>query len=71
MAADLDAQVDQFHIRLPNQGLYTFLAADALNLKDREGGRVVNVHAFAALGVNADGTARSSDFRCLAGVRSG
>ena len=34
---------------------YTFDAADALVLKVREGGRVANVHALAATGVNADG----------------
>ena len=37
------------------QGPYTFVAADALVLKVREGGRVVNVHALVATGVNADG----------------
>ncbi len=36
-------------------GPYTFLAADALVLKVREGGRVVNVHALLAVAVNADG----------------
>ena len=36
-------------------GPYTFLAADALILKVREGGRAVNVHALLATGVNADG----------------
>ena len=36
-------------------GPYTFVAADALVLKVREGGRVVNVHALVATGVNADG----------------
>src|SRR6185312_13077325 len=33
----------------------TFVAADALVLKVREGGRVVNVHALVATGVNVDG----------------
>src|ERR671910_725350 len=36
-------------------GPYTFVAADALVLKVREGGRVVGVHALLAVGVNADG----------------
>ena len=36
-------------------GPYTFVAADALVLKVREGGRVVKVHALLATGVNADG----------------
>src|SRR3712207_1809037 len=38
-----------------DQGPYTFVAADALVLKVREGGRVVNVHALVATGVNGDG----------------
>jgi transposase-like protein len=36
-------------------GPYTFVAADALVLKVREGGRTINVHALLAVGVNADG----------------
>ena len=55
MAAELDAQVEQFRTRPLDAGPYTFLAADALVLKVREGGRVVNVHALLATGVNADG----------------
>ena len=55
MAADLDDQVEQFRTRPLDAGPYTFLAADALVLKVREGGRVVNVHALLAVGVNADG----------------
>src|SRR3954467_1281149 len=55
MARDLDAQVADFRHRPLDQGPYTFLAADALVLKVREGGRVVNVHALVATGVNADG----------------
>ena len=35
-------------------GPYTFVAAAALVLKVREGGRVVNVHALVATGVNGD-----------------
>jgi Transposase, Mutator family len=38
-----------------DQGPYAFLAADALVLKVRDGGRVVNVHALLATGVNGDG----------------
>jgi putative transposase len=38
-----------------DNGPYTFVAADALVLKVREGGRVVGVHALIATGVNADG----------------
>ncbi len=55
MAKDLDAQVADFRHRPLDQGPYTFLAADALVLKVREGGRVVGVHALVATGVNADG----------------
>jgi putative transposase len=55
MAKDLDAQVADFRHRPLDAGPYTFVAADALVLKVREGGRVVNVHALVATGVNADG----------------
>jgi transposase-like protein len=55
MARDLDEQVEAFRTRPLDAGPYTFLAADALVLKVREGGRVVNVHALIAVGVNADG----------------
>ncbi|MEV0106648.1 IS256 family transposase [Nocardia sp. NPDC050799] len=55
MAADLDAQVEAFRTRPLDQGPYTFVAADALVLKVRENGRVVNVHALIATGVNAEG----------------
>ncbi len=55
MAADLDEQVAAFRSRPLDAGPYTFLAADALVLKVREAGRVVNVHALIAVGVNADG----------------
>jgi transposase-like protein len=55
MARDLDAQVADFRHRPLDAGPYTFVAADALVLKVREGGRVVGVHALVATGVNADG----------------
>ena len=55
MAKDLDAQVEAFRTRPLDAGPYTFLAADALVLKVREGGRTVNVHALLATAVNADG----------------
>src|ERR1700712_2675096 len=55
MAAELDEVVEQFRTRPLDAGPYTFLAADALVLKVREGGRVVNVHALVAVGVNGDG----------------
>src|SRR3954453_22436949 len=56
MAAELDEHVEQFRTRpLADAGPFTFVAADALGLKVREGGRVVPVHALVATGVNADG----------------
>ena len=55
MAKDLDEQVEAFRTRPLDAGPYTFLAADALVLKVREGGRTVNVHALVATAVNADG----------------
>ena len=56
MAKDLDGHVEQFRTRrLEDAGSFTFLAADALVLKVREGGRVVGVHALVATGINADG----------------
>ena len=56
MAGDLDEHVDAVpHPAAGDAGPYTFVAADALVLKVREGGRVVNVHALVATGVNADG----------------
>jgi transposase-like protein len=55
MAKDLDAQVEAFRTRPLDAGPYTFLAADALVLKVREGGRTVNVHALVATAVNAEG----------------
>jgi putative transposase len=55
MARDLDEQVAAFRTRPLDAGPDTFLAADALVLKVREGGRVVNVHALLAAGANGDG----------------
>ena len=50
MARDLDEQVEVFRNRPLDAGPYTFVAADALVLKVREGGWVVNVHALLAAG---------------------
>jgi transposase-like protein len=55
MAKDLDEQVETFRTRPLDGGPYTFVAADALVLKVRENGRIANVHALLATGVNADG----------------
>src|SRR5918994_1356906 len=55
MAKDLDAQVEAFRTRALDAGPYTFIAADALTMKVREAGRVVNVACLVATGVNAEG----------------
>lgn len=56
MAADLDEHVDQFrHRPLSDAGPFTFVAADALTMKVREGGRVINAVVLVATGVNGDG----------------
>ena len=56
MAADLDTQVTAFRSRpLAEAGPFTFVAADALTMKVREDGRVVNAAVLVATGVNADG----------------
>ena len=56
MAAELDEQVADFrHRSLVEAGPFTFVAADALTMKVREGGRVVNTVVLIATGVNGDG----------------
>ncbi|MGE9783435.1 IS256 family transposase [Janibacter sp. G368] len=56
MASDLDQIVEDFrHRPLADAGPFTFVSADALTMKVREGGRVVNAVALIAVGVNADG----------------
>jgi putative transposase len=55
MARELDEHVESFRSRPLEEGPYTFVAADALTMKVREGGRVVAVHVLVATGVNADG----------------
>jgi len=55
MAGHLDTQVAAFRERPLDAGPYTFVWVDALTVKVREHGRVVNVHALVATGVNADG----------------
>jgi len=55
MAQDLDEQVHAFRTRPLDAGPYTFVAADALSVKVREGGRVVNIAVMVATGVNSDG----------------
>ncbi len=55
VAKDLGAQVEAFRTRRLDSGPYTFVAADALVTEVREDGRVVDVHAMLAVGVNVDG----------------
>jgi transposase-like protein len=56
MATDLDEQVTAFRTRsLTDAGPFTFVAADALTMKVREAGRVVNAVVLVATGVNGDG----------------
>ena len=56
MAADLDEQVKAFRTRrLDESGPFAFVAADALTMKVRENGRVVNAVVLVATGVNTDG----------------
>jgi putative transposase len=55
LAADLDGQVEAFRSRPLDGGPYRFVQADALTMKVREGGRVLNVCVMIAVGVNDDG----------------
>ena len=56
MAAELDEHVEEFrHRPLDTAGPWTFISADALTMKVREGGRVINTVALIATGVNNDG----------------
>ena len=55
MASHLDVQVSAFRQRPLDAGSYTFVWVDVLTVKVCEHGRVVNVHALVATGVNADG----------------
>ena len=55
LAKSLDEQVASWRSRPLDAGPYTFLWADALTQRVREGGRTVNVHALLAVGVNGNG----------------
>ncbi|SNQ51815.1 transposase [Frankia canadensis] len=55
LAKHLDTQVEAFRSRPLDAGPYRFVQADALTMKVREDGRVVNVHCLLAVGVNGDG----------------
>jgi transposase-like protein len=55
LAKDLDEMVSDFRVRPLDAGPYTYVWADALTMKVREGGRVINVACLLAVGVNGDG----------------
>ena len=55
LAKSLDAEVASFRGRPLDGGPYRHVQADALALKVREGGRIVQAAALVATGVNADG----------------
>jgi putative transposase len=69
MAKELDTAVEAFGTRPLDGGPYTFMAADALVLKVREAGRVVNVHTLIAVGGQRRGLPR--DPRCGGDYRRG
>jgi putative transposase len=58
LVASLDEVVSAFRDR-PLEGPYPLLMLDALVVKAREGGRICNVAALHAVGVNADGRRES------------
>jgi len=55
LAKELGQVVDDFRHRPLDRGPYTYLWADAISLKVREGGRVVNISLLHAVGVSTDG----------------
>ena len=55
MCAELDEVVDAWRNRPLDAGPYTFVWIDALTMKVREGGRIVNTAVLVATGVNAEG----------------
>ena len=55
MATSLDEMVTGFRDRPLDAGPYTYVWADALTMKVREGGRIVNIACLLAVGVNAEG----------------
>jgi putative transposase len=55
MAKSLDEQVAAFRNRPLDKPPYTYVWIDALTQRVREGGRIVNVSALVATGVNAEG----------------
>ena len=55
MAKGLDEMVSDFRGRPLDAGPYTYVWADALTMKVREGGRIVNIACLLAVGVNGEG----------------
>ena len=55
LAKDLDEMVAHFRSRPLDAGPYTYVWADALAIKVREGGRIVKRRMLLAVGVNAEG----------------
>jgi putative transposase len=55
LAKTLDEAVEAWRSRPLDAGPYTYVWMDALSMKVREGGRIVNVAVVHAVGVNADG----------------
>jgi transposase-like protein len=55
LAKDLDEMVRDFRNRPLDGGPYTYVWADALTMKVREGGRIINVACLLAVGVNGEG----------------
>jgi hypothetical protein len=55
LAKTLDSEVAAFRARPLDAGLYAYVWVDALAVKCREAGRILNVACVVATGVNADG----------------
>jgi transposase-like protein len=55
MAKTPDELLEDLHQQPLEDGPYQYLWLDAMNLRCREGGRIVNVAAMTATAVNADG----------------
>jgi putative transposase len=64
LARSLDGEVAAFRSRPLDAGPYPYVWVDALAVKCREAGRIVNVAGVLATGVDADGHARSSGWTC-------
>ncbi len=62
MAEDLDGRVDEFRNRPLSESAHPYVWLDAVVVKSREGGRIVNVAVLVATGVTAQG------FRSILGI---